>query len=189
MGLSIVVPTVARPSLPDTLMSIAPQLTEDDQVVVMVDGDHPEVTDLVNGFRALYRGAWMSVESHTHGSWGHAATNQAFENWTTGTHWARMDDDDIYLPGALDVMREAACSLPVVFRARWGSAHPASGVVLWQNKEIRVGSIATPMIVAPASKARYSLEYTGDFDYALALQAIFGQFIWRDEIICEVRPK
>jgi hypothetical protein len=44
------------------------------------------------------------------------------------------------------------------------------------------------MICAPVCTARFGSSYAGDFTYAVELHQIFGEFVWHDDVICEVRP-
>lgn len=200
MSLAIIIPTVGRPTLGNTLLSLAPQLQAGDHVVVaadMPDGrDRRYVRALVQTLviedERQFRGAtWtFAFPSEPLGCWGHPSRNIALNMQLETTHVCTIDDDDVYLPGALAVMREAGCrDKPVVFKARWGAGHPAAGVVLWHFPEVRAGNVATPMVVWPSgSAARFGHEYTGDFDFYQGLEAEYGSLYWDEREIVEVRP-
>jgi hypothetical protein len=94
VSLSIIVPTVGRWTLERTLDSIRPQLHAEDELIVVYS--HEVTRD-----PSLGRGGAEKVEGMRR---------------ATGTHLAFMDDDDVYLPGALDLMRAHAADVPVIFR-------------------------------------------------------------------------
>ena len=182
-------PTVARSSLAATLESIWLDTYYGD-VAVMVLAD-----SLGSPARKVfeeYAGeGWSYDEYDRLGCFGHPVSNAALDSLQRiGNRWvARMDDDDCYLIGAIPTMLEHLEPVPVIYRARWGPGHPAAGVELPHMHEVRYGNIATPMVVAPVCNARYGMRMEGDFDYAEALVAELGEPIWRDELICLVRPE
>lgn len=197
--LSIIVPTIGRPTLRATLGSIADQW-DGEQVIVLTERGHGETAevfrDLDPGIKINAEPAWMLVQlPEGPGCWGHDLRNFALNGGLVrGSHVATIDDDDIYVDGALAAMAEAvADDAPVaVFKARWGAGHPANGVVLWSDQRVAKGNVATPMIVARRSEARYGLDYFGDYQYAVELLLEFPphehEWVWDERVICEVRP-
>lgn len=187
VGLSIIVPTIGRPELINCLHSITTQATDADQVIVVHDG-----TDLnMEPAYAMLEDApcdWALVRLENHGFYGHPARNYAMDHVVDRPRVMSIDDDDIYLPGALDTVRDAiAAHQPAVhiFGCRW----PRLNVQLPHFNHVRYGNIGTPMIVAPCCTARWGHAYDGDFHYAQALEEIFGEFVWHpDRVIAEVRP-
>lgn len=197
MSLSIIVPTTGRPSLAATLAAIAKQTAPGDSVIVIADGPSDAARAMFSGYARLNGAAarqpvrWTYVEADHGGAWGHPLRNLALDRLVTTTHVATIDDDDVHVDGALDLMRAAAAEtwLPVVFRARWGAGHPAAGVELWHRPEVAYGNVATPMVVWPAAtRARWGHSYDGDFRFYCELEVEYGGLVWRPETVAEVRP-
>jgi glycosyltransferase involved in cell wall biosynthesis len=192
-GISIIVPTIGRPTLQRTLHSIIRQTSDLDQIVVVFDGHDYDLQPAFD-ILALANCEFAVASIEQLGEWGHPARNYALDNIVTRTRVMTMDDDDIYLPGAFGMIREALDAHPPavhVFGCRWGPGHEAAGTVLPRGRGLLRGEIATPMIVAPTCLARYGAAYDGDWTYAQALASIFGEEHWHwhpDKVICEVRP-
>lgn len=197
--LSIIVPTIGRPTLKATLDSIAEQW-DGEQVIVLTHKDaeragseifHACAPDTrIDGVPAW---TYVGIPDHGKNFYGHDLRNFALDaDLVRGTHIATIDDDDIYVDGALSAMAEAVAgdASVTVFKARWGTGHPASGVVLWDHPHVAMGNVATPMIVAQRSPARYGLDYFGDLKYALDLTHWWArdEWYWDERVICEVRP-
>lgn len=193
--LSIIVPTIGRPTLRATLESIAEQW-DGEQVIVIAEGDVGTAhrifeavapTTVVDGAPA-----WMFVGQTfaAAGLWGHNLRNHALDTLVRGTHVATIDDDDVYLSEALDAMADALDrDQPQVYRMTFGAGHPAHGITCWRLPRAIRGDIGTPMIVAPVSEARFGLAYDGDWTYVEALERLYPQgFVWDDRVTVEVRP-
>lgn len=205
----IIVPTLGnRPSLDATLHSLGPQMSEDDEVVVMVDQplDNP-LEDLMDEVDDLYDGMWFAygLTNGPHGDYGHSPRNIALNsaNALGRYHWS-LDDDDIALPGSLDAIRLAINEN----QGRWMIFNMIGGtnstfpdrVIPCAGPEIRVGNVGTPCIVWPASaKSRWGtgiLEgefdqrpgYLGDFTFARDLQEELGDPVWIDHVVACIRP-
>ena len=84
--LSIIIATIGRPTLLTALRSLEPQITDADEVLVIPDFPR-------------------------HGGWGYVAHNKG-ARLASGTHLIWIGDDDDFLPGALDVVREALREAP-----------------------------------------------------------------------------
>lgn len=195
--LSIIVPTIGRPTLEATLRSIADQW-DGEQVIVLSHRGQEEAAEI---FRAtapsvLIDGspAWTfaGVPDHGDNFYGHDLRNLAATGLAVGSHVATIDDDDVYLDGALEALADAVTSdAPVtVFKAKWGPGHPASGVELWHTKDPAKGNVATPMICAVRSSARWGTDYFGDYEYATQLLALYPRetWAWDERLIALVRP-
>ena len=179
--LSVVIPTLGRPSLARTLASCA----DADQIVLVLDtaqGGHlpceigPNVTFTTGNFGV---------------TGGHAGRVHGI-GLATGTHLAFMDDDDEYTPGAIDLMREAACDVPVIFRMD----HYAHGI-LWRDREVRFGNVSTQMYVVPNEPDKLGHwephipgipEPGGDYTFMVGCVQRMGGPVWREEIVAKLRP-
>lgn len=158
--ISVIIPTVGRASLAAAKESAAAA----DEVIVVEnqDGDH--------GYSARTRGMAQA----------------------TGTHLAFLDDDDIYTDDAISLMREAACDRPVIFRMD----HPRHGL-MWRERKLEFGNVGTPMFLVPNRPSELG-EWTphmpglkepgGDFSFISGCVEAMGEPVWRDEVVCIVRP-
>lgn len=183
--LTVVVPTLGRLTLERTLNSLAWQLTDEDEVLVVADtlGDAvaaARMTREILDERAVVFGPG--------GDWGHTQRNWAVDN-AVGTYVWCLADDDEAAPGALDALRKAT---------KYGSWHlfrvQSTGELgTWtipDDHEIREENVDAECILAPrTAKARWGSRYQGDLDYALALQEELGDPIWHDDIVAYVRPR
>jgi glycosyltransferase involved in cell wall biosynthesis len=158
--ISVVIPTIGRDSLDAAKASAA----DADEVIVIEnqDGDH--------GYSARTRGIQKA----------------------TGTHLAFLDDDDVYTPGAVELMRQEARDVPVIFRMD----HPHHGL-MWRHPWLEFGNVGTPMFLVPnrpeelgewKEHAPGFAEPGGDFTFISGCVEKMGRPVWREEIVCTVRP-
>jgi GT2 family glycosyltransferase len=179
--LSIVIPTLGRATLEQTLASCA----EADEIVVVLDTARGGTLPCDLPPNAVF------AEGHFGVTGGHAGRVHGI-GLATGTHLAFFDDDDVYAPGAIALMREAACDLPVIFRMD----HYAHGI-LWRDRELRFGNVSTQMYVVPNDPARLGTwephapglkEPGGDYTFIAGCVEKMGGPVWREEIIAVIRP-
>lgn len=161
-ALSMIVASVGRPSLERTLESIYPQSRVGDEILVSVNRDCP---------------------------WGHAARNQLMLV-ARGHAIMFIDDDDAYLPGALDAVRAAFDQAPDrmhLFRMMY-----SDGRVIWQARDLVEGQVSTGTIVVPNASGKLGVwgsRYAGDFDFAASTAALHDlPPVWHQDVICLVRP-
>jgi glycosyltransferase involved in cell wall biosynthesis len=114
---SVIMPTKGRETLVSAFASVASQLRPGDEVLVVCSDA---------------------------GDFGNSARNDAIER-ARGSHLVFLDDDDEYLPGALDAMRSFAAANPRrvgLFRLRY-HGHGDTGAPK------NLADIGTPMLVVP----------------------------------------
>ncbi len=108
----------------------------------------------------------------------------------TGSHLAFLDDDDVFLPGAIDAMRQAACTSPVIFRMRYSH----DGRELWQDQDLRAGNVGTPMIFVPnrpallGTWAGWGSDTCGDFRFIYETVEKMGEPVWNETVVALIRP-
>jgi GT2 family glycosyltransferase len=179
--LSIVIPTLGRPTLERTLASCS----DADEIVVVHDTVKGGSTPSLPPNAVLIEGRWGVTG-------GHAGRQEGIRR-ATGTHLAFMDDDDVYTPGAIQMMRDAACERPVIFRMD----HYSHGV-LWRDPVVRFGNVSTQMYVVPNEPARLGSwephapglpEPGGDYTFIAGCVTHMGEPVWREEIISTLRPE
>lgn len=166
MTLSILIPTCGRSSLSRLLDSVRPQLASVDELLIRHD--------------------------HT-GDWGHTPRNVMMAS-AKGDYILSIDDDDVYLPDALDFVRAAlalAPGRPHMFRLIRGGRFGDD--VVWTDKVIREGNVGTQMICVPnvAGKlGRWGSRYEGDFDFIVSTLVLYppDSLVWCEEVIAHWRP-
>lgn len=187
--LSIVLPTVGRPSLERTLASIQVQrLLPGDEVLVVADGEQAMAQEAFH--RSGLPGVFLSVPG-PNGDWGHTPRNRALGR-AQGDYLLFIDDDDIYVPGALTAVREALGlhpGRPHLFRM----VRPKYGDVLWRVPRIVQGNVSTQMIVVPNLPHRcgvWGTRYEGDLDFIRSTAALWPAeaLVWREEVVVAYDP-
>jgi hypothetical protein len=196
--LTLVIPTIGRPTLARTLRSLAGQPWRAGDLVLLVC-DLPEAGPVV---RELYPQFGLPVrylETNRLGSHGHGVRNWVQRGrMIRTTHRAQLDDDDVWMPDALAVIRAAITARPDrphIFRMDWRNAGPdrppTDRPVLWTAPVMREANVGTPMLVAPVALdgAEWAPRYNGDFDHIRDTCARHPDGpAWRPEVICYTRP-
>jgi glycosyltransferase involved in cell wall biosynthesis len=179
--ISVIIPTIGRASLAAALKSC---IAADEIIVVIDDAAGPSDWH-----------AWESSKAkvvHVHGGdHGYTARHRGMEV-ATGTHLAFLDDDDVYLPGAIDLFRGHATDVPVIFRMD----HYDHGI-LWRDKVLEFGNVSTQMMLVPnvpeklGSWEPYAPELRepgGDYTFLAGCVEKMGAPLWRAEIVAKLRP-
>jgi glycosyltransferase involved in cell wall biosynthesis len=141
MRLSIIVPTLGRPTLQRTLESIAPQVIDGDEVIVVSDGPIPGVQESVTSMGACFR----YLEGPLTRQWGHEQRNAGMRS-ASGDYLAFIDDDDWYVKGALSVIRETIGlerEKLFLFRIEY------IGRRIWSTCEVVAENICTTITIVP----------------------------------------
>jgi len=181
--LSVVVPTLGRSTLERALASAA---GADELVVVFDVAGGGSATPCQLPPNAILTEGYFGVTG------GHAGRAHGI-TLATGTHLAFFDDDDVYTPHAIRLMREAACERPVIFRMD----HYAHGV-LWRRPVLEFGNVSTQMYVVPnepdklgswAEHAPGFAEPGGDYTFISETAEAFGGVVWREEVTSIIRPE
>jgi len=159
IGLTIIVPSSRRPSLARTLESIEPQLAVGDELIVDVNDDSP---------------------------WANKARNRCMAKARPGNGLCFMDDDDAYMPGALDNMRRAYLAEPNaihIFRMHY------HGGLLWRTPVLVEGNVSSQMFVTPQpdNGAQWTDRYQGDYDFVTAM-AHDHELRWHEQVVVVYRP-
>lgn len=188
--LSIIVPTIARQSLLRTLQALAPQL-RDDEVLVIGDGPRPRAAKMVDGCGASFR----YVQGPATAAWGNAQRH-AGSLHATGDYLWFVDDDDTPEPDALDAIRQTAEAHPgkaLMFRCQWNNYRYVPQGTVWWETEGDTLHVGTPMLVVP-NKSEMMGSWLGeayDHDYVFITEtlAIYGpeNVVWVPKVILKTR--
>lgn len=157
-GLSIIVASSGRASLPSMLDLIVRQMQPGDELLLDVNSDAP---------------------------FGNAARQRMMPRARSGNGLVFFDDDDQLVPGALHHMRTAYTHAPDrmhIFKMRFRAS------VLWQVPQVLHSNVSTQMICVPRSWALYGKwgdRYEGDFDFIQGLAKRFGEdsIVWHEDLV------
>lgn len=191
--LSVIIPTIGRPTLERTLQSIRSQRSADDVEILIVGDSHngtwaKQLADL-SLMAARSDALYVDHDGGQH-CWGHPQRQYGAE-LADGEWLAFLQDDDVYAHGAFDAIeagtrgQDALC--PVLFRA----TVPA-GIVVWMEPVIRENNIDANCIVTPNRPkqiGRWGHRYAGDFDFVQSTAELYdGQVAWDEHVIALARP-
>lgn len=195
-SLTIVVPTIGRPSLRVTLDSIARQdLQPKDRVVIALDTfaepPRPDVAALV----AAYGFDLIEVNGGTH-FMGNPQLNAAIAQCRTD-YLIALGDDDIYVDGAIARLRKALTPGRAVLFRFYAPPYLVEGnprrFMLWATRHLRVANLSGCCIAAPREalvpiSEEHRIEV--DFDWIAAMVAKTGQKpIWLKDVLVIARPE
>lgn len=174
VSLSVVVPTIGRPSLRTVLQDLAAELRDVDEVLVVGDGPQPQAAALVDALAPSASAAFRYFETPPAHFWGNPQRRAAFER-SRGTHILSVDDDDRIVIGAIGRVCAALKmkpDRPHLFRFwyRFG--------LIWSDRKIREGNVSTQMIVFPNLKERigfWSDKYTGDHEFIRSTAELYPE--------------
>jgi len=188
----ILIATGGRPSLKNLLDSLKDELAENDAITVVFDGPDAEKK---SGFSEVWFQGHKSkhtmiIQDPNLGMAGHPVRTkyQTLLKPET-TYIMHADDDDFYIKGSFDTLRNTCKSSDTLYIAKMNYANDSKLVIPRQNKEIILGDIGTPNGIIPfhsAGKAVWGLRYGGDFDYYNTLKDAITNVVFLDNIIYTV---
>ena len=186
--LGIVIATPGRRSLARTLQSIHYQKTYVEDVLVVGDGYSKPTEELVGVFKDLGLPVRYQATTKTR-DWGHSQINYGIQH-VKGDYFTYQDDDDIYLPRALEEMARLCTSLdtprPLLGRVKtpgWG--------LLWQRPGTNT-VLDGHCLVAPNDKKRLgwmSPAYNGDQGLIHTTVRNYPELAWADRVWTLTRPE
>ena len=202
--LSVIVPTVGRPSLERTLRSLLEQRCWLRWEAVLVGDAHagtwshqlPRARELA---RQHERFVYTEHDGGVH-AWGHPQRNHG-ATVAKGRYLWWLGDDDIALPGAFHAIQEAVLRRnpepdadPRVYLFRWIAPWKQ---VLWHTAGYlgeEPGHIDAEMIVCPNVPAKlgtWTNRYQGDYDFICETAHRWGgpeRVVWQPEVIAQAQP-
>ena len=190
-SITILIPTRGGGDLLYVLQTIAAQeLIPEDEIIVIGDGPLLAIEEQINALGPPFRYAYTEKPT---GDFGHSQLNYGLE-LATGDYIMGTDDDDGYLPRAIEVVRTALIENP-------GKLHLFK---FWSNdrflhwnenigKVIKESLIGGHNLVLPntnGKKGTFTSRYAGDFDWIRSVLSCYPErdWIWRNEILTRQRP-
>jgi len=196
-SLSIIIPTQGRIELARTLHSIDPQMSSNDEVILVADErGNPKYVEWLAGMLNV---TWDSFGigyrvfvQPTGKPVGQPLRNFGIEQ-ATKDYIVWIGDDDIFTGDAFEKIRAALAENPgKVHMFKWNSWQAG---LLPRNKKIEEGNVGDHPIVAPNDQSklgRFGMRYAGDYDFVRATVDNFGgeeNVVWRNEMIAICRPE
>jgi hypothetical protein len=166
--LTVILATTGRKTLEAAVRSATSQMVPGDELIIVFDSS---------------------------GDAGDTPRNRVMDG-AHGTHIAFLDDDDEYLPGALDTFRRFARENPGrigIFRIEYGVYGTP-----WTEERKRLIATATAMYLIPnvAGKVgRFGRSpgappgRLGDYAFIVETVAMQGEPIWCTEVVQQIRPE
>jgi hypothetical protein len=189
MDLTIVIPTQGRLTLPCVLESLRPELQGGAraEVLVVADTHSPLLMDVVAVCRE-YGAAYTEHDAGYH-DWGYPQLRRGYEA-AQGAYVLNCGDDDVYVPGALPMIKRALEEVgegPVMFRAELhpspNRGHTGAPMLVWTDRRLEEGIITGQNLATPNVPGRIG-GWSNDWKHALETVALWGGLVhWRDEII------
>lgn len=186
MSLSIIIPSLGRPTLARTLASFVGSLEPGDEAIIVADerGDVEQARRIWSETSSEGSVVFATQEG---GEYGNAQRERGMA-MARGTHLGFVDDDDVYAPEALGLFREHACDRPVIFRMRM-----PDGSLIWRDHEIRYANYGTPMGLWPnvPGLGKWIPHVAGsgqDYVFARDSCEALGEPVWVDRVVAFVRP-
>lgn len=186
--LSVVIPTIGRASLADTLRSVAAQEgLPGDEVLLIGDGPQPRVREVAERVGGETGSRVHYIEEGPTRDWGGAQRNLGYQ-LARADYVLAIDDDDVFVPGAFALIRCRIAEHPG--RALMFKVETRYGL-LWARPVVALGNVGTGMLALPNNKARmgrWGSRYEGDFDFISATEGRWpGGFVWIPETIIVAR--
>ena len=197
--LSVIVPTVGRPTLARTMRSLLQQRSRLAWEVILVGDTHggtwaTQLAAVPQTLVGIPAARYVEHDGGQH-AWGHPQRNYG-ATVARGRYLAWLGDDDVYLPGAFEAIRMAleAAPEPAVHLFKW--IPPWKAPVLWEEAGVLLQDhIDAEQIVVPNVPDRLGTwnagRYQGDYDFIRETVDKWGgveRVVWRPEVIAQAQP-
>lgn len=198
--LTIIIPTMGRPSITRAVLSYLPQMHPGDELIVVgdeIDGPLIETPALLEPYAPLVR---YVPTNHGEHSFGHREINSGLD-LARGDYLILNDDDDIATPNALTGIRAVISQLPAPapllfkYRAYHGPIYWHEGGCLAEG---HIGGHALVAPNLPGKVGRFTDRYAGDWDWVMDTLSRWGtpddpsgkaSALWADFMIAIARPQ
>lgn len=194
--LTVIIPTIGRQTLEDTIQSIrlnGERISGDGDIEILVIGDtylgtYQNTLDRAKKIADMWASTYVEYDGGIH-CYGHPQRNYGIKI-ANGDWLAWMQDDDVWLPGAVEAIMQSIStgnSTPRLFRT-----HTWQAGIVWKRQELVVGNIDADCIVTPnmpGKVAEWTNRYEGDFDFILNTCKRWGMNVrWEEFVIARGRP-
>jgi hypothetical protein len=194
----VLLATIGRPTLRAMLDSLRPQLRPGDALTVVFDGADPApCLGWLDGFGCRVA---AFAEQQRLGDHGHAVRTRYSGRLEPATTFVvHADDDDVFAPGAFDVLRAAAAEPDTLYVYRFGDPRtgaivprdPRGSAAAFGRHRVFENNIGTPCGVIPwglRAAAPWPGGVGGDARYFVAVAALARRVALIDEVLYVIRP-
>ena len=188
----VVIATAGRQSLMKMLNSLKSQLTENDALTLLFDGQYAKEKSTYKDEYGKSMKCKVNVIEQIPGleMYGHPTINKYLPSLQPETTYVMFaDDDDHYLEGAFDTLRKKCVDPDILYIAKMRDKHII--VPPFGHTTIDLGHISKQCGIIPfkdKDKSKIALIREGDFDYYNELKDKVKGLIFLDDIIYEVTP-
>ena len=178
---SVVIPTIGRPTLPQTLASIPDGV----EVIVVADTHEMDVDTLAN-VKAYSGGKCLELDAGRHDV---GSPQIAYGSLHASGLWLlNCGDDDVYEPGAFNAMSRAIAEQagpehPLMFKVELlpNATRGPDAMVLWSRKQITQNRVTGQSFVCPNIPQKLGVWDT-DWRFMATTVALYGGMVdWREE--------
>lgn len=191
--LSIVIPTIGRDSLPDTLVSIRNQAPSSEIEIIVVEDTFNTTRSFSVGALCDDYDAWYMRYNAGYHEEGHPQTQYGYEQ-AHGQYLWNLGDDDVMIPDIWSALRKRLDGVPAVWpvmvQARLYPS-PRRGdqavpVVLWSDVgDVRRGRITGQNLICPNVKGKIGL-WGDDFEHISRTLALYNnEAVWSPIVVAE----
>lgn len=198
--ISVITPTISRPTLLASVHSVIPQLKDGDEFFILGDGPQPVARMIVEGALKDYPKSKAKLVHFVEtkggkGNWGHYQRNVGMRLAARGNYFVFLDDDDVLVPDAFEKIKlriNQFPNCPLMFQmlyARTGTWVPAPGV-----DYILMGNVSGSCFVCKNDHRKLGKwpldEYAGDYYFIEKTVEKNGfNLKWVRDHIVTIRPQ
>lgn len=190
MSIGVLISTIGKDSLIDMLNSLKNQLSKNDYLYVIVDGleFHDKVKEILSRFKGYLFNLNVVYENNNQGYWGHGIRNK-YQNFLKGDYILHADDDDIYIDGAIDIIKKSISeNFGKMLFFKFYHNYKKNEYV-WRVPVLMLNNIGTPCGAIPnipEKMGTWGYRYGGDFDFYNTCKF---EVVFIDKYIYVVKPK
>ena len=165
-SINVFIATIGRETLKTLMLpSLVNQLHERDYLTIVSDDNHDFVAESISSFHFKCKVTHQRTETPL-GYWGHGIRN-AYQNTLEGDFISNADDDDMYVEGAFDFIREVINNDTKLyfFKVKDGNH------TLWTTYDVALSNVGTSCGVIPNTKnlPNWGYFYGGDGHFYIEL--------------------
>lgn len=184
--ISIIIGTKGRPSLAAAILSVAPQIDENDEILIITEGERQIVLDIVTSFKSLGINIKYIIGPTT-SAWGYPQRTLGFE-LATKDRIVILNDDDKLEVGAIKAIKKIVQDHPTDLIIGW-LRDARDGAIVGNKYLLEEGHLADTMLILPNDKTKigqYNLKDERDIIFALSTLKYYPQGpVWLEQVIYE----
>lgn len=192
MRLSVLLPTINKPTLLRTLQSLSNQAwIPGDEILVISDDNHRDVMCLVANMKSSTLPLrHVQIDDGPHKDWGHTPRNRC-TRLAQGNYLMHIDDDDVVVDNGIEQIRSKLTKIPTVHMFRMFDDKKQKKI--WTKEgQLKRRHISTQNIVHPnniRTFGEWGLWYGGDSQFIIQTCAKVNNIQWHDIVTVIYNPQ